>query len=533
MKNATLFENVRIRTLDEEMPEGCALLVCSGRIHTVYPESDPTVTGYGNLRRVDCQNLIMLPAFTDSHLHLMDTGEQLSTVDVSTAKNQAEAVEILKKNTKDLPAGEWIQGSRWGHNLWTPPSLPSKESLDAAFPHNPVYLFSKCGHLLWVNTPVLKAANISRNTPDPPDGEIERDPESGEPTGIIKEEAMEIVCRAIPEVPPHRKKEYLGNAAAHLNRFGIVNVHDSDVPEVFTLLQELQIEGDYPLNVVIYLPSSFLDSLVTARIRSGLGNDRLRFGGVKLFVDGSLGGRTAWLYEPHEGEPGNTGIPVITGEVLLDKVFQANRAGIVAMTHAIGDRANDLLMDVYSKVYKTLKPEERPALPNRAEHFQLLTDNLLDRIEGLPIAASMQPVHIFSDWSAANRFWGKRSRLAYACRSILDKGFPLVFGSDSPVEPVNPFWSMYAAVERKDLEGKPEEGWYSGESISTLQALRACSSTPPQIVGESGMKGTLTPGKRADFVLVDKDPLQEPSDSWRDARVMATAMEGEFVFREF
>jgi len=530
-KEYVLFENARIETMDEACPGAGAMLAMNGFVLRLFREAHPDVSGFYPLRRVDCKNLVMLPAFTDAHIHLMDTGVHLDTVDVSSASSEDEAVALLKKARKDVPAGQWIQGSRWGHNLWEPPRLPSRRTLDAAFPQNPVFLFSKCGHLLWVNSIALKEAGIAGHTPDPTGGQIERDA-NGEPTGILKENASELITRVIPEHPSWRKKEFLKKAARHLHRFGIVNVHDPDEgADVFSLLQEIKNEPDFRLNVVIYIPVSQLESLISARIRSGFGDDVLRFGGVKAFVDGSLGGRTAWMEEPYEGEPENTGIQIATKDELLEMVGQANRAGISVMTHAIGDRAVRTILEVYSET-GAAKEHGLGETMNRIEHFQILSKGLIPALADSSVAASVQPVHIFSDWSAADRFWGRRARWAYPFRTFLQAGLPLVFGSDSPVEPVNPFWGIYAATLRKDIQGSPTEGWYPEERLSLQESLFAYIVKPPEIVGEGGRKGRLAPGYRADFVLINRAPLAEPPEASLNTHVLATAVEGEFVFSE-
>jgi len=525
-----LFENARIETMDEAYPVAGAMLAMNGVVLHLFREAHPDVSGFYPLRRVDCENLVMLPAFTDAHIHLMDTGVHLDTVDVSAARSEEEAVMLLKEARKDVPAGQWIQGSRWGHNLWEPPRLPSKETLDAAFPQNPVFLFSKCGHLLWVNSPALKEAGIAEHTPDPPGGQIERDA-NGNPTGILKENAPVLITRVIPDCPAWRKKEFLRKAARHLHRFGIVNVHAPEEAETFSLLQEIRNEPDFRLNVVIYIPVSQLESLVSARIQSGFGDDVLRFGGVKAFVDGSLGGRTAWMEEPYEGEPDNTGMQIATKDELLEMVGRANRAGISVMTHAIGDRAVRTILEVYSET-GTVKETGMGGTMNRIEHFQILREGLLPALADSPVAASVQPVHIFSDWSAADRFWGRRARWAYPFRTLLRAGLPLVFGSDSPVEPVNPFWGIYAATLRKDLQGRPPGGWYPEERLSLQESLFAYIVKPPEIVGEGGHKGRLAPGYRADFVLINRAPLTEPPEALMETHVLATAVAGKFVFSE-
>jgi hypothetical protein len=528
-----LYENTRIRTLNPDQLQARAMLVFRGIIVSLFDDPFPSPSGYGDLRRIDCGNLVMLPAFTDAHVHLMDTGQNLETVDVSAACSEHEVVAILKKAFRDKPRGEWIQGSRWVYNQWTSPNLPTKESLDQAFPDNPVYLFSKCGHLLWVNSLVLKAAGVTPDTPDPPGGAIQKDPVSGQPTGIFKEHA-EPVYKVIPPLTDVRKRNLLKNAARHFNRFGIVNIHANDSPQTFSLLQDLQNDPDFSLNVVIYLPDSLLDTLIQAGIKSGFGNDSLRLGGIKLFLDGSLGGRTAWLYEPYEKEPHNTGICAMDRANLSRTLSKAKSHGISSMTHAIGDRAVDTLLEVFAELQGNLTPDPDLILVDRIEHFQMLSEKtpaLLKKSRGV---ASVQPIHIFGDWAAADRYWGNRSRYAYAFQTMDQAGWPLVFGSDSPVEPINPFWGLYAAVERKDQDSLPENGWHPEQKVTVAKGLRAYCETPSQIVGEGGRKGTLSQGKRADFILVDQDPLQVPSmETIRNIRVMATACKGTFVYREF
>lgn len=533
MDYSILYENARIRTLDPNQPLARSMLVCHGIIVDLFDDPFPSYSGSGKPCRIDCCNLAMLPAFTDAHVHLMLTGENLETVDVSAAYSEQEVVDILKDAFRDKPKGEWIQGSHFIYNQWTPPSLPTKKSLDQAFPDNPVYLFSKCGHLLWVNSLVLKIAGVTADTPDPPAGTIEKDPVTKEPTGIFKEHA-DLIYRIIPPLNDVRKKDLLKKTAQHFNRFGIVNVHASDSPQTYSLLQDLQDDPDFNLNVVIYLPDSLLDTLIKAGIKSGVGNDRLRFGGIKLFLDGSLGGRTAWLYEAYENEPDNTGICTMDRATLSQTLFKARSHGIGSMTHAIGDRAVDMILEIFSDLQKDMPPDSDLIFGDRIEHFQLLSDKtpgLLGKSRGV---ASVQPIHIFGDWAAADRHWGKRARYAYAFGTMDQAGWPLVFGSDSPVEPINPFWGIFAAVERKDQDAKPDNGWYPVEKLTISRSLKAFCETPPIVVGEGGIKGTISRGKRADFILVDQDPLQNISpEAVRNIQVMACANNGNFVYRSF
>ncbi|HOE62997.1 MAG TPA: amidohydrolase [Candidatus Sumerlaeota bacterium] len=522
-----LYENARILTLNKVQPEARAMLCHRGVVIQLFNEPNPIITGLGALRRVNCGNRVMLPAFTDAHLHLMDTGINLGTVDVSSARNESQAVRMLKEARSNAPAGEWIQGSRWGHNLWDPPALPTKKSLDELFPENPVFLFSKCEHLLWANSLALKMAGIAAQTPDPKAGEIERDPKTGEPTGILKEDAADLICAVIPEIPAYRKKELLKKTGAHLNRFGIVNVHAADNADVFGLLQEIKNDPDFHLNVLFYFPVAKLDDLIKAKMHSGLGDARLRFGGVKLFVDGSLGGRTAWMDEPYDDEPNNFGIMMRDKPELFDLVDRSNKAGIATMTHAIGDRAVRTILEVYAEA-----SDPPPGTWNRVEHFQLLSEKILPLLKKSKTVSSVQPVHIFSDWSAANRFWGGRARWAYAFRTMKEAGMPIIFGSDSPVEPVNPFWGIYAAMERKDGAGNPADGWFTQERLSLHEALEAFISEPPVIAGEGYIKGTLSPGARVDFVLVEENPFAVSPEALRDMKISATVAGGKTVFGE-
>lgn len=531
MKNSksvfVVCENARIHTLDPGLPEAGSLLCHNGRIIGIYREKHPSLSGFGEPRRIDCRNLHMFPAFTDSHIHLYDLGVQLGTIDVSAARTEQEAVEILKQHAGNVSPGEWIRGSRWGHNLWKPPALPRKESLDNAFPDNPVFLKSKCGHLLWANSAAFEKAGITPETHNPYGGQIDIDPQTGELTGILKEDASDLLLEKIEEPSIERKKDFLRKAASHLHRFGIVNVHASELIDAFKIIQQVQKEN-YPVRVLAFLPCSRLDHFIASGLQSGFGSDYLRFGGIKVFVDGSLGGRTAWMYEPYDTEPDNLGIQLSTEEDLMDIMHRAGKANISAMTHAIGDRAVDLILKVYRKTGASKSIHN--GIMNRIEHFQLLTEQSAGNLSGLNVVASMQPVHLFSDWSAGNQFWGERSRYAYALATMKEAGLPMVLGSDGPVEPVNPLWGMYAAITRQDLDGNPEGGWYPMEKISALDAMKAYTINPAKIAGEDQRKGSLTTGKYADFVLMEKNPLEENPEEWKNSEILATAFEGELVY---
>lgn len=540
------FYNGTIRTMDPGCPEAPHLLVQGDRVWHCGPEPAPLGldfrrAGFDDARRhlggdvefVDLGGRTVLPGLIDAHVHLLWWAVARLRPDLTTSRSEADAVRKLREQAQNIPAGEWIVGHGWAHNLWEDSSLPGCKSLDEAFPANPVYLTSKCGHLQWVNSAALKLAGIDATTADPDGGEIERSADGRTPTGLLKETAGDMVDRVIGDPSPALLRRAMdeGQPAAHA--LGLTGAHTPESISTFEFFQELHADGELRIRVNFLMPVAVLDALVEARIRHGAGDEWLRVAGIKVFTDGSLGGRTALMYEPFEGEPGNTGIVVTPAEQIREFTLKANGAGLPMAIHAIGDKAVGDVLRAYKAAmdaYGTNGPPGFPAVRNRIEHLQVFDDRDLNLIRETRPVASMQPVHLCADMGPADRYWGGRARRAYACRTLQEAGCTLAFGSDAPVEPINPFYSIFAAVTRQNLERQPNGGWNPDEAISVHDAFAGFTTGPAATSGQTGKVGSLVPGALADFIVVDEDPMRVSPAALRDMAPATTVLGGETVY---
>ena len=482
---------------------------------------------------IDLQGRTVVPGLVDCHAHLMMWAMQQQDADLVAASSEEEAVLLLKKHVGVPAPGMWVVGRCWSHNAWTVPKLPSRQSLDAAFPANPVVLTSKCSHLAWVNSVALRIAGLDASAQDPPGGEIERDA-AGALTGILKENAMALVERHIPP-PTHADRVVaLRRAQKTAHSLGLTGIQSPEYLDSWDFLQQACASGDLTLRVDFWLPLSSLPMVEALKLRHGLGSNMLRIAAIKAFVDGSLGGRTALMHEAFEEEPGNFGIAVTDVEELSRQTIAANRTGLAMAVHAIGDKAVDMALSAFEAARSQLgfsgAAGTDPLVANRIEHFQVFSLRDLERIRSLRPVASVQPVHLCADMGPADRFWGARARYAYAFRTLADAGCTLAFGSDAPVEPNSPFFGMYAAVTRQSLQGEPPGGWCPEEKIGIEQALAAYTLGPAQAGGLSRERGSLAAGKLADFVVLAADPLRVEPQELRDLKAVSTWVGGRCVF---
>ncbi|RME50888.1 MAG: amidohydrolase, partial [Caldilineae bacterium] len=353
------------------------------------------------------------PGFVDAHIHFLSYGLSLQEIDLAAVPTLAEAVERVRQRAAATPPGRWLTGRGWDQSLWPGGAFPTKADLDAVAPAHPVFLRRKCGHAGWANSRALELAGITRDTPDPTGGEIVRD-EHGEPTGILLERAMDLVFALLAEPSDEEAVAAMRAAQERLHGMGIVGVHTMEAAPTLRGFQHLRRADELRLRVVAQIPLAELDEAIALGLQTGLGDDLLRIGGVKVFSDGALGPRTAWMLEPYEGEPDNRGIPVITEAEMHDVVERASRAGIAVVTHAIGDRANRMVLDALAR--------SRQAglglhLRHRIEHAQVLHPDDVPRFAALGVIPSMQPIHATQDMLLADKHWGDRSRYAYAWRS--------------------------------------------------------------------------------------------------------------------
>ena len=529
MEADILIVNGTVHTMDPSRPRASAVAIRAGRILAVGGEELRELAG-SHTQVVELEGRCVLPGLTDSHVHLSWFALGLQQLDLTGVRSLEEMLDRVAERVRTTPAGEWVLGRGWDQELWPEPRFPTAADLDRAAPHHPVALTAKSGHALVANTAALARADITPETPDPEGGRVVRDP-SGQPTGLLLEEAMELVRAAIPRPDAEAVAAALPAAFERAWRVGLTGVHDMDDLVAFEALQQLHGRWELGLRVVKYLPAEGLDHALGLHLRAGFGDDWLRIGGIKLFADGALGPRTAAMLAPYEGEPDNLGILTIEREALEETARRAAAGGLPLAVHAIGDRANRMVLDVFAAVGADTR--SAPTLRHRIEHVQLLHPDDLDRLARLGVVASMQPIHATQDAVMADRYWGERTATAYAWRSLLDVGTVLAFGSDCPVEDLNPFLGIHAAVTRArpDGYGGPQ-GWHPEQRITVQEAVRAYTLGAAYAVGMEDRLGSLSPGKWADLVVLDRDIFTCDPTAIPETRVVGTMIGGEWVLWE-
>jgi len=534
MENIKIFYNAKIYTIDKKRSVTNSIAIWNGKIISIgdfkkiKDDFNSVNSVFDKPKLIDLNGGTVLPGMTDSHIHLSSYADSLREIDLFRCISEVDVITTLKEKKKKIKKGEWIIGRGWSQNDWIISSKPSKNSLDKAFPDNPVLINSKCGHIIWVNSLALKFTNIIKNTKFPEGGEIEFDTITKEPTGILKENAIYLIWNIIPIISDDEKKIILLDAINQLLKNGITTIHIPDDIRTFSLLQELYRENKLKIRIHFLPPYSQLDNLINSKIKSSFGNEWIRMGGLKLFTDGSLGGRTAYMLESYEDDKKNFGICVTTEKELYEIVSKANKNGISTAIHAIGDRAVRETINVFVKMKKE-GLTKNIFLPNRIEHFQCVHPDDLSKLKNAGIVASVQPIHLKYDINGIEKYWGKRGRYAYAFKSLKKAGCLLAFGSDGPVEDINPFIGIKSAVLRQDEKDYPAEGFYPEEKISLDEAIIAYTQNPAIVSGEENLKGTLEVGKLADFIIINKDIFKLNPDEIDKIKVLKTFVNGKEV----
>ena len=517
--------NGRIHTLDAQMPSATAAAIREEQIVYIGDDARARETLRPGGEAVDLKGRCVTPGLTDAHLHFSWFALGLQSVDVETPTLD-EALARVGERAKIAAPGAWITGWGWNHNLWG--DLPTAADLDRVAPNHPVALEAKSGHAEWVNSRALELTGVTASTPDPLGGQIVRDAR-GQPTGILLEDAMDLIGEARPTPTPEQVAELMRAAFPVAHRAGLTGIHDFDGPVAFAAFQLLrctqrQQRGQLGLRVVKSIPREMLSQAIDLGLRSGFGDEWLRIGSVKLFADGALGPQTAAMLEPFEGS-NSRGITTLSEAEMADNVRRANAAGLSCAIHAIGDRACRTVLDVYEEVGSR-------DLRNRIEHVQLLHPQDYARLGKLGVIASMQPTHATSDMLISDKYWGKRSAGAYAWRTQLDAGAVLAFGSDCPVEKIDPLMGIHAAVTRRRADGSPgPEGWYPEQRLTVEEAVRAFTWGAACAAGQEDRLGSITPGKLADFTVLDRDIFAIEPMEILNTHVDATIIGGQFVWR--
>jgi hypothetical protein len=523
-----LLYNAYIHTQDPSHPTGSAILIDREHIVAV-GEADALLQQYPNAEKQNMHGRIILPGLTDAHLHLQQYALSLQKVDCETDSKE-ECLRRVAERVKKTKPGEWILGHGWNQNVWG--SWPSASELDAIAPNNPVYLTAKSLHASWANTAALKLANITSQTSNPHNGQIQHDAQ-GNATGILLESAMDLVGNLIPEPGIDEIADAIEKAQSILWKMGLTGIHDFDRREAFLALQQLHTRGKLKLRVLKNLPVDLLDQAYELGLSAGFGDDWLRIGSIKAFMDGALGPHTAAMFQPYLGEEDNRGILNMDSEELFEYGRKAAQVGLPLAVHAIGDRANHEVLDAYEQLRKYEQDHHLPALRHRIEHVQVLHPEDVSRLGKMNIIASMQPIHATSDMFMADSFWGERSRLAYALKAQLENGASLALGSDAPVESPNPFWGLYAAVTRRRADGSPSaDGWYPEQKLTMAEAWAGFTLGPAYAANMENQLGRLAPNFLADLLVLDtsQDPFACPPEDLLEMQSSATMVAGEWVY---
>lgn len=520
--------NGKIWTGDPERRFVEAVAIEGNRIAAVGTTAE-IVAASPDAKRIDLAGRLALPGFIDNHAHFVDGGFQLSRVQLRDAATPEEFARRIAAHAREIGPGEWVVDGAWDEQLWQPYRLPTRQMIDSVTPDNPVFVTRLDGHMSLANGIALERAGITRDTPDPPGGTIVRD-SNGEPTGLLKDTAMDAVYAQIPPSSPEERVRAAAAALAVAARFGVTSICDmsgSNAYDDLRAYQRLEREGALTARIYLFTPLRHYERLKAASIEKRFGGDRLRIGGLKGFSDGSLGSSTAAFFEPFEGEPQNRGLMMqeVPDGSLARWTADADASGLQVAIHAIGDRANAAVLDIF---------ESLPGFREkrfRIEHAQHLNSELIARFAKDRVVASMQPYHAVDDGRWAETKIGRdRAKGTYAFRSLLDAGAILTFGSDWTVAPLDPILGVAAAVTRRTIDGRNPKGWIPEEKITVEEALRAYTTSNAWAMFAEKEVGTIAPGMLADIVVLSDDLFTIPPEQIENARVELTIFDGEVLY---
>jgi predicted amidohydrolase YtcJ len=529
--------NGTIATQDPAKPHARAVAIGQAGILAVGGNDDILHLAAAGTETIDLDGRLVVPGFIDTHIHFYEWSLKRQGVKLDDLGCLEELLERLGKAADSQPSGQWVMGQGWNETDWTEPRMPTRDRLDRAAPDHPVLLWRCDLHLAAANTAALKQAGIDAGTPDPPEGRIERDA-AGEPTGILRELAINLVRDAVAPPDADGVMDAFEDAASALHRRGVTGIHDvrlmadKDGADAFGTFQRLDREGRLNLRSWVTLPGDRLDDIIGLGLKTGFGNDRLRIGHVKFFSDGGMGARTAWMIDPFLDA--GRGMPLMDMAVLANDIQRADAAGLSAMVHAVGDRANRELIAIFEDLEsrRAGSGNAPTVIPHRIEHVQMIRPEDADRLRNLGLALCVTPANMVLDINLIDSAVGEKGRWTYAFRRLMDTGAPVMFSSDCPVCDPDPLTGIHAAVTRQRADGTPAGGWHAQECISVPEAIRAYTATPAA-VHQAPDLGVIAPGKKADLAVLSKNMLSSPPESIPDVRVEMTLFDGRIVYRHF
>ena len=533
--NACLASN---NTFKPILPKADALAIRSERIVALGTSADMLHLAGPATQKIDLGGRLIVPGFFDSHFHFYEWALKRHDLQLSGLSSLEDLLACIKKNAQTLAPGQWIMGQGWNETEWPVQRQPDRLCLDKVAPNHPVLLWRCDLHLAVANSAALRLAGIDSSTPDPPDGKIERD-SKGAPTGILRELAINLVRRAIAEPSTDQVINAFKDGIDALHRFGITSIHDirlmadNDGASSFQCFQQLELDEQLDLRCWMSLPGHQLNEIIGLGLRSGFGSDRLRIGHIKFFADGGMGARTAWMIDPYLDA--DRGMPLMDMQLLAKDIEKADRAGLSVMVHAIGDRANREIINIFENLKAQRIKNPAPILPpfrHRIEHVQMIRPEDMQRLGKLNLALNVTPVNMILDINLIDSVVAEKGVWAYAFRQLLDTGSPVMFSSDCPVCSPDPLPAIHAAVTRQRFDGTPAKGWYPNSRISVAEALNAYTSVPAAAHNATDM-GTIGPGKRADLAVLSHNILTSPSFVIPKTMADMTIFNGRIVHRLF
>ncbi len=532
-----IITNAKIWTVDPNRPTAEAVAVVGDRIIAVGSKADIDTLRGPDTNLIDAGGKLLLPGFNDAHVHFVSGGLQLDAVQLNDTTSAGEFVRRVAEQVKKTAKGDWVLGGDWDETKWIPTQLPTKALIDPFMPDTPVFLDRYDGHTALANSVVLRLAGITAQTLDPPGGVIVRDAQ-GNPTGALKDAAKDAVLKLIPPLTPEQRMHAIHRALDYAASLGVTSVQQMSDEDTDSFA-DIKAYGDLlkhgELTTRIYVAAAISDWQQEARVgvRHSFGTPFLRIGALKGFADGSLGSRTAYFFDPYSDDPGNSGI--LAGDMhpisqMQDWVKSADAAGLQICIHAIGDRAISEILDIY---WSTLRANRGAEHRFRIEHAQHVAAKDFDRFSQLDVIASVQPYHAIDDgrWAEA-RIGQDRASRTYAFRTFLNHGVHLAFGTDWDVAPLNPLLTVYAAVTRATLDGKNPNGWFPEQKLTVAEAVQAYTMGSAYAEFQDREKGSITPGKLADMIVLSDDIFLIDPARIRDVKVLKTFVGGKLVWEQ-
>ncbi len=524
-----ILTNGKIYTLEPDQPwaDGCAIK--DGKFIAVGEKRSMHQLKGKSTDVIDLKGRFVLPGFNDAHVHFSDGGFYLLGIDLRDAKDEDEFVERIKDYAAKLGKGDWILGGNWDHEAWPSKKHPTKELIDEVTRDNPVFVQRLDGHIALANSLALKLAGITKDTPNPQGGEITKNTQTGEPTGILKDNAQSLVGAVIPPPSKEQLKQAIKTAIQHANSLGVTSIQDNSSTADLEVYQELLKGGELTLRINSWRACYFYEDFEKIGILPSFGNNMLRIGTMKVFVDGSMGAATALFYEPYSDDPSTCGIPIYPEDQLYELIRAIDKAGLQIAAHAIGDKANEWILNAFEKAFQN--NGQRDAR-HRIEHAQVVLPEDIKRYKELGIIASIQPSHCIDDMRWAEKRIGDRVKHSYLFNSFVKEGVKIAFGTDWTVEPLDPMIGLYAAVTREFPEGGPEGGWFPDEKITLEQAIEFYTLGSAYAEFQEDVKGSITVGKLADLAVLNQNLFEIPLKEILNTKVDLTILGGKVVYEK-